>query len=212
MITSLILDLDDTIFPTRSIGREYLEPLFRKIPFPEYGYTEKDIEDIFDALWEHPMADVAASYNFPEKLIREYHHFASVQPFEFNIRPYQDYDFLTSLPQTMHLVTTGTTPVQQKKIDALGIRADFKHILVNDPFIFEGGKKACFEKILEIESLQPDEVLVIGDNKDSEIAAAKKLAIPWVLIDRKLGEHDPARNSIADFHGLISILGIDPRG
>lgn len=206
MIKSLILDLDDTIFPTRSIGMECIAPLFRRIPFKNYGYQESDIARIMEELWKQPMADVAELYDFPDQLISEYHRIASAHEFAFEITPYEDYTYLQSLRHSMHLVTTGTTPVQQQKIDALGIRADFHHIIINDPYVVSGGKQACFLEILEKESLQPEQVLVIGDNESSEIAAAKKLAIPWVLIDRSLKEHDVESRRLAGFEGLNLIL------
>ena len=206
MIKSLILDLDDTIFPTRSIGMDCIAPLFHRIPFKKYGYQKSDIANIMEELWKRPMADVAEMYDFPDQLISEYHQIASTHEYAFEITPYEDYIYLKSLPQSMHLVTTGTTPVQQQKIDALAIRGDFRHILINDPFVISGGKQACFIEIMEKESLQPEQVLVIGDNKDSEIAAAKKLAIPWVLIDRSLKEHDLANRRITGFDGLLPLL------
>lgn len=206
MIKSLILDLDDTIFPTRSIGMECLAPLFQGIPFRSYGYQETEIANIMEELWKRPMADVAELYGFPDQLINEYQRIAATHKFAFEITPYEDYINLKSLPHSMHLVTTGTTPVQQQKIDALGIRGDFRHILINDPFVVSGGKQACFIQILEKESLQPEQVLVIGDNEDSEIAAAKKLDIPWILVDRSLNKHDLFNRRISGFDGLKPVL------
>lgn len=201
-ISTLILDLDDTIFPTRSISPAHFRELFDSMEFEKYGYSGTTTRQIIADLWRLPMADVAQMYKFPEELVRRYHTTASRTDFQFDISPYADYSHLLKLTYHRHLVTTGTTPVQEKKIDALGIRGDFGRIIINDPYIFDGGKLHCFETILREEKLEREEVLVIGDNPDSEIAAAIQANLPYLIIDRSLNAPDFDNKRISSFTDL----------
>lgn len=204
-INTLILDLDDTIYPTRSIPISALQPLFGSLRFTDWGYSSTEAEEILEALYIKPMASVSEKYNFPEELTRHYHKQAGKVKLSLEINPFPDYAEVLRLPVDRHLVTTGTTPVQWQKIDALNIREDFKHILIDDPMLRPGGKEKCFKDILELESRRPGEVLVIGDNPSSEIQAAEKLGIPALLIDRS-NRYSGTDNRITDFIKLTSLF------
>lgn len=71
--------------------------------------------------------------------------------------------------------------MQNSKIDCLGIRNEFKEVHVVNPVITT--KKDVFNDILQRYGYQPNEVLVVGDDPESEIAAAGTLQIPTVIYD-----------------------------
>ena len=75
--------------------------------------------------------------------------------------------------------------MQESKIRALDIADSFTAIhidAIDEPN--RRGKKALFEQILATHDLRPDEVLVVGDNEDSEIAAGNQLGMRTIQIVR----------------------------
>jgi len=76
----------------------------------------------------------------------------------------------------LFLVTDGVHRRQEAKIRVLGFEGLFDSIVINDT---ERGRllEECYEQILRDHSLQPDEVLVVGDRLHAEIKAANTLGI-----------------------------------
>ena len=70
------------------------------------------------------------------------------------------------------------------KIESLGISGDFKEIIIDDPTVEAGGKLRIFKSILERYGYQSEELLVIGDNAESEIKAGRSLGM-HILLRRK---------------------------
>ena len=121
-----------------------------------------------------------------------------------NIQPYEDYCYIRELKIDKYLVTSGITSVQKNKIKSLGIEDDFTGIIIDDPFLSTGGKSKIFAGLMEKYSLSSQDMWVIGDNPDSEIAAAKRNKIPTILIDRE----SKYENDIADYvvHSLKELV------
>ena len=94
---------------------------------------------------------------------------------------YGDLDVLRELPVMRFLITSGFGRLQESKLQALGIGRIFTAIHV-DAIDQPGyrGKQAIFEDILRGQRLQPDQVLIVGDNHDSEIAIGVRLGIRTV--------------------------------
>ena len=63
-----------------------------------------------------------------------------------------------------------------------------------------------FADILQRNDYTPEEVLVVGDDPESEIAAAKALGIPTVLYDKNIIQSpNEADYSISHFKDLAAI-------
>ncbi len=77
------------------------------------------------------------------------------------------------------LVTEGSLPQQNKKIDTLEIREYFDEI-----FITITEKTELFKEILNKNNLSKNEVLVIGDRLDKEIIAGNRLGIKTIRVKR----------------------------
>jgi putative hydrolase of the HAD superfamily len=65
----------------------------------------------------------------------------------------------------------------------LGIEDDFKHIHIVDPDVSQQTKKDVFAEIMQAHHYTPGNLLVIGDDPESEIKAAKILGIDTFLYD-----------------------------
>lgn len=187
MIKALILDLDDTIFSTSSIDPQLVKPFFDSLKDHNDVLSVEDMDKAIAALWQRPFHVVARQWGFSQHMIDKSLEVLNQLEFRLDIRPYEDYEQLKHMPMEKFLVTTGMTKLQEAKIDALGLRGDFREIIIDDPTRDSGGKVAAFNTIMQKYDYRPEELLVIGDNPDSEIKAGKALGIPTRLIDRREG-------------------------
>lgn len=181
MVHALILDLDNTIYPVQSIGAALFAPLFDLIE--DSGEMKDRMAAVKDAIQRKPFQVVAAEFGFSATLKDE--GISLLQNLRYNgpIKPFPDFILVRDLPQAKFLVTTGFTHLQESKIDGMQIRSLFREIHIVDPMRDTRTKKDVFSDILTRYTFQPSEVLVIGDDPDSEIKAARALDIPTILFD-----------------------------
>ena len=183
-VSYLILDLDDTIYPISTFPREVSKPFFKAIEKANDVLSPSVLEQALEDSWFIPFFDLAQKYQFTEAMIAAALNSLATLP-KLEIEPFPDYKLVRKLNIPQYLVTSGMTTLQKKKVEALAIGDDFLETLINDPFEgVQGGKKSLFQKLISIHSLKPESGLVVGDNVDSELAAAYALGIPTVLIDR----------------------------
>lgn len=175
----LILDLDNTIFETKSIQPELFKPILEVIE--SYYHSINDLslgKQLFQEFWSIPMDKVFEKYNIPHKTREEaFLKFNNID-FHLDIRTYDDYKILKNINKEKILVTTGYKRLQLAKIEALKINQDFKKIFIDNPNSQNRKfKYGIFKEILEQEKLNPHEVWVIGDSADNEMQAGKELGM-----------------------------------
>lgn len=205
MKKALIFDLDDTIYPTKSIADKMFAALYALI---QNHVNQDDFEKIKEDLLTSPFQKVADRYQFSKELKEQGMKLSEEMEYNEPIKLFDDYLLVKDLKIDKFLVTAGYTKLQKSKIKQLGIEKDFIEIFISDPAKTGGDKKEVFEQILTKYHYQPSEVLVIGDNPEAEIAAAKELDIKTYLYDAE-GKYSPA---LADYYGnnynnLKEILG-----
>ena len=87
-------------------------------------------------------------------------------------------------------------------------RASTKEYFIDQPGY--RGKQKIFEDILHDYRLQPGQVLIMGDNHDSEIAAGVRLGIRTVQTLRPGVPHSPAATyHVQTLHALRPLLILD---
>jgi len=201
-VKAIIYDLDNTIFPVSSIGDKLFGPLFDLIA--QSGQHNDRMEDIRYAIMRTPFRIVAQRHNFSDELTQKAIELQDTIEYTGEILPFEDYPETRNIPGERFLVTTGFKTMQLSKIRQLGITADFKEVHVVNPV--ENSKKEVFADILKRYDYKPEEVLVIGDDPESEIAAAKELNIPTVLYDKtSTFSKDEADYTIDHFSALKDI-------
>ena len=89
---------------------------------------------------------------------------------------------LLRVPIRKVLLSRGAPDLQRRKIRHLGIRSRFDEVVIVGTF---GKKTTALARILRRFDARPSEVLVIGDRLEEEIADAKRLRMPAVLVRRK---------------------------
>jgi len=203
MIKAILYDLDNTIFPVPAIGDELFGPVFNLIAAT--GQHTDSMEAIKHAIMRTPFRIVAQRYGFSAKLIQQGIDLQETLEYAKPIAPFDDYIETRTIPGERFLVTTGFSKMQYSKIKHLGIEADFKEVHVVNPTV--SSKKEVFAGILERYGYLPHEVLVVGDDPESEIAAAKALRIPAVLYDKNdTFSADEADYKISHFKDLKQIV------
>jgi len=178
---AIILDLDNTIYPVSSIGDRLFKSLFSLIL--ESGEYTGDFGQIRFEIMRRPFQYIADEFSFSESLKANCFKLLANLTYDEKMQPFEGYQTLLTLPCRRFLVTTGYTKMQHSKIRQLGIENDFEAIFVIDPDQSNLTKRDLFEKILADYNLSIDDVLVVGDDLNSEILHAKALGIETVLYD-----------------------------
>jgi len=178
---AIILDLDNTIYPVSSIGDQLFKSLFSLIL--NSGEYSGDFEQIRFEIMRRPFQFIANDFSFSESLKTDCFKLLSDLTYDEKMQPFEGYETLLTIPCRRFLVTTGYTKMQHSKIKQLGIGNDFEAIFVIDPDKSVLTKRDLFEKILADFNLKVEDVLVVGDDLNSEIFHAKALGIETVLYD-----------------------------
>ena len=183
MKTAIILDLDNTIYPVSSIA----EYLFNKVfEFLDSLANELSIDEIDKAKEEmkrRPYQWVADKYNFSEAAKNKGLDLLKNLEYDLPMQPYEEYKYISDTKIVKFLVTTGFTKLQRSKIKLLGIEHDFKAIYIVDPEVSPETKKDIFAIIMNTNDFKPEDLLIIGDDPESEIKAAITLGIDTFLFD-----------------------------
>lgn len=199
--SAIIYDLDNTIYSVHSIGEQLFASLFQLIK--ESGEQPENMDSIKDDIMRKPFQVVAAKHQFSAELTEKGISLLKELTFSGNIVPFSDYQEIKNIPGERFLVTTGFLNLQLSKIRGMGIESDFREIHIIDPVASERTKKDVFADIMERYGYKPSEVLVAGDDPESEIKAAQELGIDTVLYDKyNLHAHTTSKYKIADFKEL----------
>ncbi|MFS2187175.1 HAD family hydrolase [Mucilaginibacter sp. Mucisp84] len=192
MKKAIILDLDNTIYPVSSIADHLFNELFN---FLDQHITGEGIEHINKAkedLKKVPYQKVADKYQFSDLIKNKGLELLNNIEYNRPMQPFDDYKQIRETKITKFLVTTGFTKLQWSKVKMLNIEADFEAIHIVDPELSPLTKKDIFALILEKYDYKPEDVLVIGDDPESEIKAASDLGIDTFLYDPE-NKHPNAR-------------------
>jgi len=205
MIKALIFDLDSCLCAANEVGDHLFAAAFEAIRASNHGaVSEESLTAAFADCWRFPFDFVATHYGFSQAMraagFGEFCRIEVRQP----MRGYGDLAVLSELPATLYLVTSGFRRLQESKVKALRIAELFTAIHI-DAIDEPGpkGKDTAFEAILKAGGFAVDEVLVVGDNPDSEIAAGNRLRITTVQILRPGVPPSPAaKHHIQTLHDL----------
>lgn len=192
---ALIFDLDDTIYPVEPSADKMFADLFALI---RENVTEEVYQKVKEDLLTTPFQKVADRYSFSNGLKNDGMKISREMIYSEPLMPFEDYLPIRELKIEKFLVTAGYTKLQKSKIKQLNVGQDFKEIFIPDPAKSDLTKKDIFEQIMTKYGYEPGEVLVIGDNPEAEIAAAKELGIETYLYDYE-GKYSPA---LADYYGV----------
>lgn len=203
MKKAIIYDLDNTLYPVSAIGDRLFGSLFELIK--NSGSHDNDYNAICKAIMRTPFRLVAQHYGFSDTLTNDAILLQEKLEYPEAIATFEDYTAIKSLPQKRFLVTTGFNLMQQSKIERMGIRQDFQEIHVVDPT--KSSKREVFAEIMARHGFTKEELLVVGDDPESELKAAKDLGIDAVLYYKDAipegGENFPAINHFTQLGNFL---------
>ncbi|MBK7440464.1 MAG: HAD family hydrolase [Flavobacteriales bacterium] len=205
---TIILDLDDTIFQTKSMDAKIFEPFFNHLILKlKTNFDQQIIERIVSDLWQRPFDIVIKKYNIPFTTIAESIDLLENLDLYLKISTFQDYTFIKNIQTKKLLVTTGLTALQKAKIKALKIENDFDKIIINDTLKETKTKQDIFYELKLEFKLNPETTYVIGDNPESEIKAGNALNFTTIQILREnVIRGNNARHYINSFDELGLII------
>ncbi len=207
---AIILDLDDTIFQTKSMDAKIFNDFFEHLTLNlALQFNQVTIDAIIKDLWSSAWDLVISKYNIPKETILSSIDVLDNLDLKLTISTYPDYQFIKELSVTKFLVTTSLTSLQKAKIRALNIENDFEKIVINDTFIQAKTKLDIFRELITEYNLIPEKTIVIGDNSASEIAAGNKLNMITIQILRSgVTRGNNAKHYIKSFEELSSLINI----
>jgi FMN phosphatase YigB (HAD superfamily) len=208
VIKAIIFDLDNCLSAAVEVGARLFEPAFEAIRRANRGtLTDAELKEAFSDCWRHPLDFVAAKHRFSREMLAAGWKEMARMEVKGQMHGYPDLAVLAELPVQRFLVTSGFRRLQESKVRALGIERLFTetHIdAIDEPD--RGGKLRLFETILARHGLRPEEVLVVGDNADSEIEAGNRLWIKTVQVLRPGVTR--ASKAALHIHGLAELVGL----
>lgn len=199
MITTVIFDLDDTLYDEI----DYCRSGFWAVADFLTGLAESPTaERIFGAFWKQFTAgNRTKTFNatldelkitYDNKLIDEL------------IKIYRNHNPKITLPQdsrdvlsrlsgryTLGLLTDGFLPAQQLKVQALGLEKYFKCIVYTDQLGREFWKPspAGFEKLMRTLNVEPEFIAYVADNEKKDFIAPNKLGFLSIQLIRPARIH-----------------------
>lgn len=180
---NLIIDLDNTIYPVSSIGQKLFAPLFELLQSPEYGLPPATIKKAEVQIMRIPFQKVADQFNFPSQLKESALKLLRELKYDDQMDYFEDYPLIRDLNTKKFLLTTGFKNLQESKIRSLKIENDFTEMFIVDPDMSKLTKKDVMTQIMNKYRFRPEDLLVIGDDPESEIKAANELNIASFLFD-----------------------------
>lgn len=185
-IKAVIFDLDNCLAPASAVGKAIADPAFNAIRAANNGHlTNEYLDEAISACWQHSFDWIAKTYSFSDAMVKAGWAEFTTMSVKGSMNGYEDLNLLAGISTENFLVTSGFRCLQQSKIDALGIANYFSAIYIDALDEDERlGKQGLFSHIMHEHGLLSTELVVIGDNPHSEIAAAKELGILSVQILR----------------------------
>jgi putative hydrolase of the HAD superfamily len=217
MITTVIFDLDDTLYDEV----DYCRSGFGAVAdFLADRPGCPSAKQIFETLWkEFSRGNHKTTFNVAleqlgiqydaaliERLIEVYRsHIPSIK------LPRESADCLRKLSRgySLGLLTDGFLPAQQLKVQALGIEKYFKCIIYTEQLGRNCWKPSPvgFEKLLQTLNAKPQNTVFLGNDEKKDFIAPNKLGLSTIRIIRPAGMHiEPADRPSAAAQYIIHNL------
>jgi FMN phosphatase YigB (HAD superfamily) len=190
-MTIFILDLDNTLFDTRSIPAELtgrLHSRLRQANAECHAVSSEVLEQAINETWYAPFSVVCERYSLPRTFLAIWNEWQESVSFDQPLVPYSDVvNSLRILRDQGHhlcLLTSGYRRFQQAKIEALGISPLFDEIHIDAVDESCLGKAAIISDLLLSRSWNRKDLLIVGDSATNEIDAGLRLGISTIQILR----------------------------
>lgn len=219
MISTVIFDLDDTLYPEV----DYCRSGFRAVAEHLSSQTGQDGDAIFTALWnEFEQGNRRRTFN---AVLEQYHLDVSEQAVKALVRLYRNHIPRITLPKTslkaltqcqhhytLGLLTDGYLPAQRLKVRALKIGRFFKAVIYTEQLGRESWKPspAGFERLMQSLNTTAAEMVYVGDNPAKDFLAPNQLGFTTVQVHNPQALHvhtqaDPGAQAQHHIEALASL-------
>lgn len=175
------IDLDNTIYFTKPNEEQLMGELYRFLESIDLGITKEDFQLAKQEMLKTPFLKVAKKYSFKEEVMPDVISYLQNREVIKPLKPSDDYHYIKSLKGRKFIVTAGFQKQQTSKVKMLGIADDFEEIHVVD--VSTSNKKEAFKLLIDQYNLKTDDILIIGDDAESEIKFGLELGISTFLLD-----------------------------
>ena len=175
------IDLDNTIYFTKPNEEQLMAELYNFLESLDLGISKEDFQLAKQDMLRTPFQKVAKKYGFSEELMPDILAYLQNRQVTKPLNPSDDYHYIKSLKGRKFIVTAGFTKQQTSKVKMLGIADDFEAVHVVD--VSTTNKKEAFKLLIDKYALNTDDILIIGDDAESEIKFGLELGIATFLLD-----------------------------
>jgi putative hydrolase of the HAD superfamily len=224
MITTIVFDLDDTLYDEIDYCRSGFTAVAKKLTAISGLHDEAAI---FNAIWGQfsvgnrdktfnaalEQVGLNASQKLIEELVKQYRCHKPTLTLPPSSKTVLD---TLAKKYTLALLTDGFLPAQESKVEALGIRHYFKSVVYTEAMGRQFWKPSSvgFERILAELKVQPENCVYVGDNEIKDFIAPNQLGFTTIrlirpnCIHQERGTHPnaPAAYTITDLTALPKLL------
>lgn len=177
------IDLDNTIYFTKPNEEQLMGGLYNVLENEDLGISDEKYREAKAEMLRTPFQKVAAKYGFKQSAIDNAIKYLVTGEVTAPLNPSEDYHYIKNLKGRKFIVTAGFLRKQTTKVEMLGISDDFEEVYVVDVTTSTQNKKDAFEALIKKLNLNPEEILVIGDDAESEIKFGLELGLSTFLLD-----------------------------
>lgn len=183
MKSIFFIDLDNTIYFTKPNEEQLMSGLYHVLEQQDLGISDEQYQMAKKEMLRIPFQKVALKFRFKQEAIDNAIKYLVNGEVTSPLRPGEDYHFIKSLKGRKFIVTAGFYKKQTTKVKMLGIADDFEEVYIVDVTTSNQTKKDAFETLISKYNLNIDDILVIGDDADSEIKFGLELGLTTFLLD-----------------------------
>ena len=197
MITTVIFDLDDTLFDEIDFCRSGFRAAAEHVAGLSDAYSA---EEVFAALWKCFLTgDRGSTFNtalaelgigYDDRLIGKLVEVYRTHRPTLTLPP-ESRSALDNLKDkyTLGLLTDGFLPTQRLKVQALGIEHYFRAIVYTEELGREHWKPSPlgFERLLEMLGARPEQTAYVADNETKDFIAPNRLGLLTTQLRRPCG-------------------------
>ena len=175
------IDLDNTIYFTKPNEEQLMSGLYQFLEEQDLGISTEDFKAAKSEMLRTPFQKVADKYSFRKEAMENIIEYLSTREVTKPLNPSADYHLIKALKGQKFIVTAGFYKQQTSKVKMLGIADDLEEVCVVDVTV--SNKKEAFQKLIDQYQLNKAEILIIGDDAESEIKYGLELGIDTFLLD-----------------------------
>jgi len=183
MKSIFFIDLDNTIYFTKPNEEQLMGGLYHVLEQQDLGISNEQYQMAKKEMLRVPFQKVALKFGFKQGAIDNAIKYLVNGEVTSPLTPGEDYHFIKSLKGRKFIVTAGFHKKQTTKVKMLGIADDFEEIYIVDVTTSNQNKKDAFEALIHKYNLNTNDILVIGDDADSEIKFGLELGLTTFLLD-----------------------------